>query len=326
MAKPAPHTRFLTLPRDGAAVRARRVELAGEQRRDALAVEDAKFDGSGRDCLEAGRIEAAIGAQNAEAGTKPLFGMRPAGEHGADQAFGVRPDLAGPAAEPIRRPLGVAPVGAGHMVGVRAVLAAHGAALMGADAFAAMEDLDGSRRDPHVDLGADQRVRGRVQKVMDLDVIVEIDPRAPPFRELPIISGQGDEGVALDCLEQLTSAQADVAHGTLVHASHDEGDGRIAFGEREECQMAQSAENVGLGKSNSGFDFRFIPRLFWACWKNSDGIVRRHRAVGAVDLGVVERGLVGDCQEILVCGAIVTPMEGAYGNQEGHPGRFAGGT
>ena len=27
----------------------------------------------------------------------------------------------------------------------------------------------------------------------------------------------------------------------------------------------------------------------------------------------------------IVCGAIVTPMEGAYGNQERHPGRFAGG-
>jgi hypothetical protein len=27
----------------------------------------------------------------------------------------------------------------------------------------------------------------------------------------------------------------------------------------------------------------------------------------------------------LVCGAIVTPMEGAYGNQERHPGRFVGG-
>jgi hypothetical protein len=26
-----------------------------------------------------------------------------------------------------------------------------------------------------------------------------------------------------------------------------------------------------------------------------------------------------------VCWAIVTPMEGAYGNQERHPGRFAGG-
>ena len=33
---------------------------------------------------------------------------------------------------------------------------------------------------------------------------------------------------------------------------------------------------------------------------------------------------IRDCQEF-VCGAIVTPMEGAYGNQERHPGRFAGG-
>jgi len=27
----------------------------------------------------------------------------------------------------------------------------------------------------------------------------------------------------------------------------------------------------------------------------------------------------------LVCGAIMTPMEGDYGNQERHPGRFTGG-
>ena len=95
------------------------------------------------------------------------------------------------------------------MVGVRAVLAAHGAALMGADALAAIEDLDRARRDPHVDLGADQRVRDRIQKVMRLDVIVEVDPRAPPFRELPIVGGQGDEDVALDGLEQIRSAQAE---------------------------------------------------------------------------------------------------------------------
>jgi hypothetical protein len=34
---------------------------------------------------------------------------------------------------------------------------------------------------------------------------------------------------------------------------------------------------------------------------------------------------IGGTVRNLVCGAIVTPMEGAYGNQEGHPGRFAGG-
>jgi hypothetical protein len=91
------------------------------------------------------------------------------------------------------------------MVGVRAVLAAHVPALVGPDALAAMEDLDHTRADPHVDLGADQRVRNRVPEVVDLDVIIEIDPRAPPLRELPIVSGQGNEGGTPDCLEQLAS-------------------------------------------------------------------------------------------------------------------------
>ena len=125
------------------------------------------------------------------------------------------------------------------MVGVRAVLAARVTALMDADALAPMEDLDGSRGDPHVDLGADERVRNRIQKVVDLDVIVEIDPRAPPLRELPVVGGQGDESVALDRLKQLPTAQAEVAHGTIVHAAHDERDRLVAFGEREEGQPAQ---------------------------------------------------------------------------------------
>src|SRR5271166_5551677 len=112
----------------------RGVAFASEEGGDALAIEDAQFDSAGRHRFDADRIEAPIGAQNAKAGAEPLLGMRPAGEHGADQAFGVWPDLAGPPAEPIRRPFGVAPVGAGHMVGVRAVLAAHVASLMDADA------------------------------------------------------------------------------------------------------------------------------------------------------------------------------------------------
>ena len=76
------------------------------------------------------------------------------------------------------------------MVGVRAVLAAHVAALVDRDALAAMEHLDGARRDANLDLGANERVRNRVEEVMDLDVIIEVDSRAPPFRELPILGRQ----------------------------------------------------------------------------------------------------------------------------------------
>ena len=64
------------------------------------------------------------------------------------------------------------------MAGVRAVLAPHVTTLVGADALAAMEYLDSTGGDPHIDLGADERVRNRIQEVMDLNVIVEVDARA----------------------------------------------------------------------------------------------------------------------------------------------------
>src|SRR5260370_12000891 len=109
---------------------------------------------------------------------------------------------------------------------------------MSDDALAAVEYLDGAGGNPHVDLCAEQRVRDRIEEVMDLNVIVEVHPRASPFRKLPIIGGQRDEGLALDLLEQLTATDAEFAHGALVHALHDKRDGFVAFGEREESQLA----------------------------------------------------------------------------------------
>ena len=58
---------------------------------------------------------------------------------------------------------------------------------MNRDTLSTMEHLDDALGDADLDLGANEGVRNRVQKVVDLDVIIEIDPRAPPFRELPIL-------------------------------------------------------------------------------------------------------------------------------------------
>jgi hypothetical protein len=54
----------------------------GQERGDALAVENAEFDRAGADGFKPTNVEAAVGAQDAEAGAKPLLGMRPAGGHG----------------------------------------------------------------------------------------------------------------------------------------------------------------------------------------------------------------------------------------------------
>ena len=95
------------------------------------------------------------------------------------------------------------------MIGVRAVPSTHVAALMDPDALAAMEDLDGARGDADVDFLANERVRNRIEEVMDLDVVIEIDPRASPFRELPVLGGELVEDAALDLLEQLAPADAE---------------------------------------------------------------------------------------------------------------------
>jgi hypothetical protein len=118
----------------------------------------------------------------------------------------------------------------------------------------AKKDLDGARRDAHLDLGANERVWNRIEEVVDLDVIVEVDPRAPPFRELPVLRRQRSQGVTFDLLEQLASAEAKTAHRALVHPLHNQRNGLIAFGEREEGLRAQSPQDVGLRKSGAGLD------------------------------------------------------------------------
>src|SRR5271163_3460731 len=52
------------------------VRLAREKGSDALAMEGAQWEGARRDRFEPSRSEAAIRAQNAQAGAEPLFGVR----------------------------------------------------------------------------------------------------------------------------------------------------------------------------------------------------------------------------------------------------------
>ena len=63
--------------------------------------------------------------------------------------------------------------------------------------------------------------------------------------------------------------------------------------------MAQAAENVELGEAHAGLDFCLILRPTRSGWKNADRVVGRHLAVAAVDLGIVERGLVDAALQVV---------------------------
>jgi hypothetical protein len=148
-------------------------------------------------------------------------------------------------------------MGTGHVRGVGAMAPAAIAPKVSGNALAAMEHLDRVRGDAEVDLLADQGVRHRTEEALDLDVIVEADARQTPLG-IDIFGGrQPTQQRTLDHLEQLAPADAEATHRALVHSRQHLSDRRVAFGEREEGEVAQTAEDIGLGKPHPGLD----PRL-----------------------------------------------------------------
>ncbi|MGY3409918.1 hypothetical protein ACVWZV_006031 [Bradyrhizobium sp. GM5.1] len=64
------------------------------------------------------------------------------------------------------------------------------------------------------------------------------------------------------------------------------------LGQREEGLPAKPPEDIGLGKTHSGFHFCLIPGLSWPCRKDADAVMGRHHPVAAIDFRVVERSPV----------------------------------
>ena len=120
-----------------------------------------------------------------------------------------------------------------------------------------------------------------------------------PFGILVIVLRQRLHDGPLDRLEQLAPADAEAAHLAPVHPLHGGGDRRVALGQREERDVAQPAEDVGLGEADPGLDLGLVARALRPGWQNADAVMRRHRPVAAVHLGIVERGLVDAALEIV---------------------------
>ena len=225
----------------------------GEDRGDALGGEGADRD------FRPGGVKPAIKPQDAEAGAEALFGVGAFGEHGDDERLCVSPI--------VRARRRKRSCSTWRIAGVRAACGRAGAvtwsakaARMGGNALTAVEHLHRARGQPCLDLLADQRVRDRVEEAGGLDVIVDTDPGERPFGILVLGSWQRPHAGRSNGLEQFAPADPEAAHHTPVQPHQDLGDRRVAFGEREELQVAQPAQQVELSDAYSGLDFGFILR------------------------------------------------------------------
>ena len=114
---------------------------------------------------------------------------------------------------------------------------------MRGDACAAMEDLDGARRDAHPHLLAQQLVGRRVVVLLDLDVIVEPELALLPFGVDESAHRELLERRPLQFLQQRLAARAQVPRDAGIEGGDLDGDGPIQLGKREELPLPELGDD-----------------------------------------------------------------------------------
>src|SRR3954466_6029146 len=87
---------------------------------------------------------------------------------------------------------------------------------MRGDPLALEKDLDGSRRQPYLNLAAGEAVRHAVEVRLDLDVVIDADPAQPPFGKGIGGNGQRLQMRPIEFLEQRAAGDAEAPDWSLL--------------------------------------------------------------------------------------------------------------
>ena len=245
-------------------------------------------DGAGTGGFQADLAIALDQPEEAEAGAIALLRVRPVGEDGLDEGRGLGADGARPGREPGRRPLQVALMSFRHVGGVGGVATPAVTAHMGGAALAVMEDLDGARGEASVDMLVDERIRDGVVVPVQLDVVVDVDPRV----DLPLavderLGRPRPERGLVEAREELPAAGAVQAHGAGVHVGEQLGDAGVEGGEGEEGHVAEAGEDPALHDLHADFRLGLVPGLRRPRGQDHGAVVLGELLVGALHAGLV---------------------------------------
>ena len=156
--------------------------------------------------------------------------------------------------------------------------------------LAAVEDLHRLCRDARLDLFAEQPERYRIEMLVDLDVVVEIDPAALPGGIFIRCRWQLPQCGPVELLVKGTSGGTPAAHRTNVEIINQPADRLVQLGQREEPPVAQPRQNPALHDLDPDFNLRLVTRFVGARRDHRGAVVRRHVGIGAVDQRLVKAG------------------------------------
>src|SRR3954453_17160977 len=229
--------------------------------------------------------------QNPEAGAEPLLGMRLRPHDCLEQSERCRLDLLGLPHQACGRPLGVTPVCTRHVLWDSGVPVPHGRERMAGNARAAIEDLDGRVGDARLDDFTDEARGDGVEVACNLDVVIGGDTGALPLGITIRFSWQRFERRPLDRLQEFAPALAELTHDLRVEIGDALVDRDIEIGEREEAPVAQSCQHEALDNLHGHFHLGLVARLADPRRQDREAVMGGKVLVGAVDAGLVTRGL-----------------------------------
>jgi hypothetical protein len=149
----------------------------------------------------------------------------------------------------------MAPVARRHVVGHRGVLVGGAHALMGGDALAPGEELDGAGGEPRLDFDAGEAMGDAVVVALDLDMVVDADAAHAPLGEHVGLGRQRLERRPVDLFEQLAAGHAQPPdRPRLVEVCQELAKRGVDLGEAEERAVAQTAEQPALDQQDAQLD------------------------------------------------------------------------
>src|SRR5512144_301539 len=118
---------------------------------------------------------------------------------------------------------------------------------MRGDPLALQKELDGARRQPHLDLAAGEAIGNAVEMTLDLDMVIDTHPAQAPFGKAIGLGGQALEVRPIEFLEQGAAGDPEAAdRSLLIELPQQLADRRIEFGQTVKAAMPQSAEQPAL--------------------------------------------------------------------------------
>src|SRR5579864_7608585 len=216
--------------------------------------------------------------------------MDPRRHHRLDQTGHRRAGLLRPAHQPLGRPLRIRPMCLRHVLGLRRVRSATKAAQMARHALALREAFHRLGAHPDIELLAHQLVGHAVVVAVDLDVVVDVDPRLLPLRVSEALPGQRSQSRPLETLEERPARAWQLAEGPVVQRDEKLPDRLVDLGEREKLPVPQPSQDPSLHELHARLDLGFVSGLAHPRRHHRHAVVHRQVLVGRVELRLVPTG------------------------------------